>query len=138
MRRECANAIKPQIMLGLLAVVILTGCTAWGWGATPTPTLEPSLIDSSILTGIPCVAPCWYGLEIGRSTKSDILAVAQTLSFVDPKSFPEEPVYYWDLAKQANTVGTQISLRCRQPEDSSCVSLVVVNNVLKQIYVSPP
>jgi hypothetical protein len=140
MQRLFSNEAKCLYLLGLLAVVALISCRAEGreFTLTPTPTLEPSLIDSSILTGLPCAAPCWYGLEIGRSTKSDILATARTLSFIDSKEFPEDPFYYWDPSKRADVVATLIRLRCRSPERGPCASLVVLNNVLKEIYLSPP
>ena len=132
--------IKYQTILGLLLVALVTGCAAWGWGVapTPTPTLDPSLIDSSILTGIPCAAPCWHGLKIGRSTKSDILATARSLSFIDSKEFPEEPSYYWDPSKRADVVGTLIHLDCRRLEGGPCAGLLVVNDVLKEIFLFPP
>ncbi len=138
MQWTCSHKLTYQLIIGLLLVTVLTSCAAWGWGTTPTPTLEPSFIDSSILTSIPCAAPCWYGLEIGRSTKADILATAQTLSFVDPKGFPEDPSSYFDRTKGTNVPATLIRLNCRQPEGWTCASLLMVNDVLKQIYLSPP
>jgi len=93
MQWPCSKEIKYQAILGLLLVAVSTGCVAWGWrvAPTPTPTLEPTLIDWSILTGLPCAAPCWYGLEVGRSTKSDILATARPLSFIDPRESLKSP-----------------------------------------------
>jgi hypothetical protein len=111
---------------------------AVGLGVAPTPTLEPSLIDSSILTGVPCAAPCWYGLEIGRSTKADILATARTLSFIDSQGITENPSGYCDPATRADIAATMIHLDCRQPKGSPCASLLVVNDVLKEIYLFPP
>jgi hypothetical protein len=140
MQWSCPKEIKYQTILGLLLVAVFTGCRAGGWGVAPTstPTLEPSLIDSSILTGIPCAAPCWYRLEIGRSTKADISATARSLSFIDPKEFPEERSSYWDSTRRAQVAVTLIRLKCRQPEWKTCAALLVVNDVLRQIDLSPP
>jgi hypothetical protein len=137
MQRSCSKGIWFQITL-LLLVAVLAGCGTGGWGVAPTPTLEPSLIDSSILTGVPCAAQCWYGLEIGRSTKADILATARTLSFIDPQAITEEPSGYFDPSTRANVAATIIHLDCRQPEGAPCAGLLVVNDVLKQIYLFPP
>jgi hypothetical protein len=137
MQRPCSKAIRFQYIAGVVVLMALTGCASWGWGATPPPTLDPSLIDSSILTGIPCAAPCWYGLEVDRSTKADILATARTLSFVDSKEFPEELSSYFDPSKQAEVGASLIRLNCRQPEGGTCASLLVVNDVLKEIYLLP-
>jgi hypothetical protein len=135
MQRPSSNEVKCLYVLGLLTVMAVVGCQAGGWRVTPspTPTLEPSLIDSSILTGLPCAAPCWYGLEIGRSTKSDILATAQTLSFIDPKGIAEEPYRDFDPS-----TATLIRLNCRQADGGTCAALVVVNDVLKEIALWPP
>jgi hypothetical protein len=138
MQPPCLKAIKSLYIVGLLGVMALAGCTSSGWGIIPTPTYEPSLVDSSILTGLPCVAPCWYGLEVNHSTKGDILATAQTLSFIDPQGTTEEPYGYFDPSTHANVAATLIRLKCRQPEEGTCTSLLVVNDVLKRIDLSPP
>jgi hypothetical protein len=137
MQGPCLKDIRFQTIL-LLLVVVLCGCGTGGWGVAPTPTLEPSLIDSSILTGVPCAAPCWYGLEIGRSTKADILATARGLSFIDPQAITEEPYGYVDPSTKAKVPATFIHLDCRQPEGAPCAGLLVVNGVLKEIYLFPP
>ena len=127
--------LLPRYMLGTAIVAALVGCVS---PAPPTVTLEPSLMDQSILTDTPCAAPCWYGLELGKSTKADALATAHTLSFIDPKEFPEKPEYYmyWDGSKNVQTPGTFVHLRCRQP-DQTCASLLFVNDLLKEILIAP-
>jgi hypothetical protein len=115
--------------------VVLAGCVSI---TTPTATLEPSLTDQSILTDTPCAAPCWYGLELRKSTKADALATAHSLSFIDPKEFPEKPEYYmyWDGSKGVQTPGTFVHLRCSQP-DQTCAGLLFVNDSLKEIWLFP-
>ncbi len=127
--------LVPRYMLGTAMVAALVGCVS---PAPPTATLEPSLMDQSILTDVPCAAPCWYGLELGKSTKADALATAHSLSFIDPKEFPEKPAYYmyWDGSKYVQTPGTFVHLRCRQP-DQTCASLLFVNDLLKEVLMSP-
>ncbi len=137
MQGPCLKDIRFQTTL-LLLVAVLAGCGTGGWGVASTPTLEPSLIDSSILTGVPCAAPCWYGLKIGQSTKSNILATARNLSFIDPQAITEEPSGYFDPSTRANVAATFIRLGCRQPEGSTCAGLLVVNDVLKEIVLFPP
>ncbi len=122
---------------GLLLVWLLVGC-GLRLDIFPTPTIEPSLIDTSILTGVPCQAPCWYGLVPGRSTKAEALAIVQSLPFIDPKALSEEPYRYWDTTKEGQVPGTLVRFRCKRPGVASCVVLVVVNDVVKQILLSAP
>ena len=140
MQRLFSNKAKHLCVLGLLAVMALTSCRDGGRGVTPTrtSTLEPTLIDWSILTDLPCAAPCWYGLEVGRSTKPGILATARTLSFIDPNGITEEPYRYFHSSTQEYIPATFIRLNCRQAEGGTCTGLVVVNDVLKEIHLWPP
>ena len=39
-------------------------------------------MDLSWKTGQPCPSPCWYGLEIGKSTKEDLLELVPILFFL--------------------------------------------------------
>ncbi len=128
--------LVPRYMLGTAMVAALVGCVS---PAPPTATLEPSLTDQSILTDNPCAAPCWYGLELGKSTKADALATARTLSFIDSKEFPETPDRYMYLngSKQEYVPATSIRLICRQPEKDGCAALLFVNDSLKQVNLYP-
>ncbi len=126
--------LVPRYMLGTAMVAALVGCVS---PAPPTAMLEPSLMDQSILTDVPCAAPCWYKLELGKSTKSDALTTAQTLSFIDPEVFPETPEHYLylDGSKREYVDAFSIRLFCRQPKEAPCADLLFVNDTLKQIYV---
>ncbi len=138
MRQQRSNNSGRRGVLGSLVVLILTGCGTWSGAAISIPTLDPSLVDSSVLTGVPCAAPCWYGLEVDRSTKADVLAVAPTLSFVDPRAFPEEASSYFDPMVKDAIPATTVRLSCRRSGAGTCASLVIAAGVLKGIYLSPP
>ncbi len=106
---------------------------------TPTPTLEASLMDRSLLTDKPCSAPCWYGLELGKSTKAEVLATLQTLSFADPKTIDETARGYWDYAANEDKAATLITIDCRRPNRPYpvCAGLTVYNDILVDISLSP-
>jgi len=129
--------------LTLLVVVAFSGCGNREASTTPTPqpqptpTLEDSLMDKSILTGEPCEAPCWYGLEVGKSTKTEVLAVVSSLTFIDSEETFEEPWSYWDPIKQESLPSTQLLIECRQPKDDTCVAMEFVNDKLRMIILSP-
>jgi hypothetical protein len=129
-------SIAFYLILSTAIVAVLVGCVS---PASPTATLEPSLTDRSFLTDIPCAAPCWYGLELGKSTKADALAIAQTLSFIDSQVFLERPDHYLylDGSKQNYVDATFVSLICREPEKEGCADLLFVNDSLKEIRLYP-
>lgn len=130
------RSLTLHYLLGIFLAVALVGCVSI---AAPTSTLEPSLTDQSILTDSPCTAPCWYGLELGKSTKADALMAARALSFIDPKEFPEMPDHYLYMAglKEEDKDATSVTLQCRQPEKQGCVILRFVNDSLKEIWLFP-
>ncbi len=97
---------EARIWLYLLCIFVwvLTGCqfpvqTPF---PTPTPTLEPSQMDKSLLTDTPCPAPCWYGLELEKSSKADVLTTLQTLSFINSNSIDESAEGYLDPITNKN------------------------------------
>jgi len=94
-------------------------------------------MDNSLFTGVPCGAPCWFGLEPGRSTEEDIIAVLGELSFLNPDTIDETLVGYWDPVQKKNVRAKLISASCMQPENRQCVGLTVVNNHLKIIGLFP-
>jgi len=87
-------------------------------------------MDRSWLTGKPCEAPCWYGLELGITTKDEALAIMDTLSFIDPKSIHELDVYWFD------STARKLSFYCTKPH-AICTSMIFVNNTLVYILLTP-
>jgi hypothetical protein len=69
--------VRLLLCLSLLLIFILSGCR------------QNTEIDSSFITDLPCSAPCWYGLKLDVSSKADVLATLNQLSFVDKKSIHE-------------------------------------------------
>lgn len=102
-----------------------------------TPTLDSSFIDKSLLTNIPCEAPCWYELKLGESTEQDVLTVLQGLSFLDKNTIRESSVGYWDPIQSDNIPAKLISANCVQPQNRQCVGLTIANNNLKIIGLFP-
>jgi hypothetical protein len=68
------------IVFSLLLSNFILSCSIWK---------TEGLMEESFLTGLPCEAPCWQGLEIDKSTKSDIVAKLQELPFVEKRSIKE-------------------------------------------------
>ena len=86
-------------------------------------TLDPNLYDQSWLTGNPCGAPCWYGLEPGVSSRDDSISKVKQIPFIDENT---ESSYY-----------DSVSFRYKKPRDSNSVNLIFENNILDEIWFSP-
>ncbi|MGG6460921.1 MAG: hypothetical protein ACM3JQ_05785, partial [Candidatus Eiseniibacteriota bacterium] len=105
--------------------------------ATPAPTLEAYLMDRSILTDEPCPAPCWYGLELGKSGSDEIKNTLEKLSFINPDTIDEGPYYsYWDPTTGENLPAEAIEADCRSSQ-RRCVRLVMVNDALESVQLTP-
>jgi hypothetical protein len=73
------------------------------------------LIDRSFVTSQPCAAPCWYGLEVDKSSREDAYATLRKLLFVDQTSI-NEYITIWQNDEQAVNVGWS----CLHPKNDSC------------------
>lgn len=117
--------IAKMIMVG----VFLFGC------AEPTTMPSPDQIDKSPFTGIPCAAPCWHGLMIGKSSESDVISTISTLTFIDQKS-----VYYHRMPSMDTLdpdvfgEGVEITANCAKSE-KQCLTVQVVENFLTEISI---
>ncbi len=125
-----------HILLMMLMGMSLIGCVNHTpTPTTPTVTLSPEQMDISPFTGVPCAAPCWHGLEVGKSTERDITAVVPTLSFIDQSSVqifrrPSMPDYYVkDFGPGVEIVADCINYK------KSCLDLTTSNDVLQKIIV---
>ncbi len=67
-----------SIQIFILIASILVGCNR--------SSLSPTLMDKSAFTGIPCAAPCWYGLEIAKSNESEVVSTLKSLGFIDQET----------------------------------------------------
>jgi len=95
-------------------------------------TLDPNLYDQSWLTGKPCGAPCWYGLEPGISSREDSIKTVQQLPFIGGNGTPPPP--------KAGRIDLDfLSFPCKKPLNAydSCVDLIFNNDVLDNINITP-
>ena len=141
--------VSPRLATGrllsfvVMLVLLLSGCqfsSLVGLAtptATPAPTLEAYLMDRSILTDEPCPAPCWYGLELGKSGRDEIINTLKTLSFINPDTIDEGPYdYYTDPTTGKDLPAEAIYADCRSSQ-RRCVLLVMVNDALESVQLTP-
>jgi len=123
---------KKTLGLFLLYALLTAGCG--GVNAAPTPSSDT--VDKSPFTGIPCAAPCWYGLEVGKSHENDVLSTLPRLTFIDRKSV------YFRLIPSMSTFddprvfggGVMIFSNCVNSK-TRCLTIQVVEDVLTEILL---
>jgi hypothetical protein len=116
---------RLPIILKLVIVIaiasVLFSCTP---KAVNFETLDPNYYDQSWLTGKPCAAPCWYGLEPGVSTRQESNSTVEHLAFIN------------DNTKTiTDTFGS--TFFCKQPQEFNCVNMGFENDTLEDIYFVP-
>lgn len=112
------NRIK-LVVLGFLLAMFLSSCST---------EQKETLKDESFITGLPCAAPCWQGLELDKSNKSDVIAKLQELPFVDKGSIRE---YGARWMSDQNAVA--IHYDCTSPR-RACGELRLSGDRLKNIH----
>jgi hypothetical protein len=92
-------------------------------------------MDKSPFIGIPCTAPCWYGLKIGESSESDVMSTLPALTFINQDSIQlfrmgSAP----DLNPKDYKYEAEIVANCINSE-KQCLMLRTINYVLTEIEV---
>jgi hypothetical protein len=116
---------KSQIYVNVLLIICLSlvifGCSTEK--SNPDfvdPTAHPELVDQSWLTSNPCAAPCWQGLEPGKSTREEVLKTLPNLSFLD-------------YQKGITDFAGQDIVKCKQPSDKNCLFFILKNDRLDRL-----
>jgi hypothetical protein len=113
----------------------LFGCINYTPTPIPTPIVTLSLeqMDKSPFTGIPCAAPCWRGLEVGKSNEKDVIAILPSLNFIKQDSIQ---MYRTSMPGINGTYGSGVNVVVECINSSNaCLDLNVVNDVLTRIVV---
>lgn len=127
------NRVVCQIIIMIAIGTLLFGCVNADI-STAIPTPLSGQMDLSPFTGIPCAAPCWYGLEVGKSTENDVISVLSTLTFIDQETMRTYKVSMpnYDYGKSAP--GILIEANCTNT-NQKCLTLAVIDNILTKIIV---
>jgi len=118
--------IYHMLMMSIVGALLL-GCSK------PTP--SPTQMDKSPFTGIPCSAPCWYGLKVDESSEKTVLSTMRTLTFINQDSIQlfrmgSAP----GLNPQDYDYEAKIVANCIYPE-KQCLTLKTKNYTLTEIEV---
>lgn len=113
--------MKSKLYGLLIGILLLTGCSE----ATPLPSITiPDQIDRGLFTGIPCTVPCWHGLEVGKSTESEVISTVQKLNFINRDT----------IQINRRTADVEIIASCVAPV-KECLKFDVANDVLTKMVV---
>jgi hypothetical protein len=121
---ENRHMSAARSLLELIGVAaLLVACAS-----AVTPTAEGP-IDRSFTTSQPCAAPCWYGLELNKSTDSEVLAQLRLLPFVNQATIRRSD----HVAIGSFQDASEIDYDCVVPSDGMCGFLVLSDGKLRMI-----
>ncbi len=109
----------------ILMPTLIFGCSPQS--LTPEP-LTPIQMDKSPFTGIPCSAPCWYGMTIGESSENDLISFLPTMTFIDQNSIQRIPRSYIAYNE------VDITAKCAKP-NIPCYTFYFVEDNLTEIDI---
>ena len=90
--------------------------------------------DKSMFIGVPCAAPCWQNLIIGKSTESEVTKSVQALPFIDQKSVKNHRMSMPGLDPRIYGPGVEITADCIVPP-KQCLTIDVVDDTLTNIEI---
>jgi hypothetical protein len=121
------HRIIQQAFKVIIFAAFLFGC------AKPSASPSSDQMDNSPFTGIPCVAPCWQGLLIGKSSETDVMSTLPTLTYINPDSIQ---LFRMGSAPGLNPKDyeyeAEIVANCKSPE-KQCLALRTKNYILTEI-----
>lgn len=127
---KTSHHIIHQIFKIIIFATFLFGCVE------PTTTPSPDQIDKSPFTGIPCAAPCWHGLEVGKSSERDVISTIPTLTFIDQNTVNVHQMQSMpSINPRTSSQGIRVFANCVQP-NKKCLTISVVDDILTEIVVS--
>ncbi len=88
-------------------------------------------VDRSFLTGKPCAAPCWYGLELDKAEQEAVLATLRGLEFVDESSIRIHNNSVWPQFPIASEI-----YFCSKSDKRNCNTAVFSEEKLKMLWLS--
>lgn len=115
--RTCLNIV---LMIG--CCLLQVNCSRFNTDRVSVDTtLHPDWVDQSWITSQPCAAPCWHGLETGKSLRAEALETARKLSFLGNEKELEPPYK------------GRVTFLCKYPPDEVCVSMRFEHGVLSEL-----
>ena len=115
------NNLRRLWLLAYISVLVLNSCS----GAVKTTT---DTVDMSFINSESCAPPCWYGLEIDKSTKADVLAILDQLAFVVHDGYREHGTVW-----NNNDNASEIQFSCVSLDN--CGGAIIYDDKLKILWL---
>jgi hypothetical protein len=116
-----------RIILMIIMGAFLAGCSQFN--------VSFDQMDISPFTGIPCAAPCWQGLVIGKSTESEVMSTLQTLTFINQKTVYIHRMSMPGLDQKNFGPGAEVTANCIHPSEQ-CLTISVEDGILTGVEVA--
>lgn len=132
--------IRPgQVLVFRVCIIILTIFVILTYGCTlsdrrSSATIVPNFNEMVFLTTDPCSAPCWQGLQMGISTKSEVMKTLSGLKFIDQEAIRIIPQSVPDLNSENWVQGDNIVITCMNRQEP-CLRLTIANDKLRDINI---
>lgn len=103
----------------------------------PTIPIVPiEITDQSWLTDEPCKSPCWYQMQVGKTTRQEAMEIIKTIEFIKPDQIREYHIGTFDTIEDQKPENKGIVFNCVKPEGRECAYLEFIGNYLYQIQVN--
>jgi hypothetical protein len=134
-----SRRIIAKIFILVLVFLFVTSCETpiLQQNLPQDSALNSRLVDNSFFDENPCQAPCWYELQLGKSTESEVRMKLGNLSFIDSSKIEEQSSSYWDSTEQKIVQAKLIAARCINPTNQICASMLIAGGKLKSIILFP-
>lgn len=93
--------------------------------------------DRTLLSGDPCGAPCWYGIEVGVDNQESIRRTVANLAFLDPDTESIVEVGFGEIPGDVVNA-TMLRYKCRYQQPTEwCMHFILIDDQLRQIRMYP-
>lgn len=134
MNKSVEKRFLIYLLICFAGAFVIGSCTSGKeTSAIPSPTLAPEYMDLSWKTEQLCSSPCWYGLEIGKSTKEDLKSLVPTLSFLSGI----EEIKSTNISDEFGDGKKHVFMwiPCEKPAILNCTEAEFTENILNEIIL---
>jgi hypothetical protein len=130
------SKLRLPIFISILFNMLVLLATSCSQKNNTSQNFNPSEIDKSWATGVPCEAPCWYGLTPGLSTLQELSEKVGQMSFINESGIRTDQYERWNgvTMEQIHT----IHVPCINPVNQTCAFLYAKENqIIDEIILLP-
>ncbi len=127
--------ITRQTIIFVAFAFLLAGCGAVDDRYLPVSTASPEQMDESPFSSSPCKIPCWQGLEVGKSSESDVRTVLPNLKFIEQHTIFVSEVNTPTLDWSNYAPGVEITASCIKSK-KKCLEIIISDDILTEINIT--